>query len=98
LSRKLEKISFRDVGRAYRTLRDDADSIQAAMDALTMAGWVEPIDPDRFGRAKKWAVNPAVHGQFVKEAKAEKLRREEELARIQESIQTLGLTNKEEAA
>jgi hypothetical protein len=91
LSRALAKISARDIGRAYRTLRGDSPSLQAAMDTLVTAGWVEPVNPDRFRKAKGWVVNPAVHERFANEAEMEKQRRENERAKIREATQTLGI-------
>ena len=94
LSRKLEKITKREIGRAYNKLREDDSCLYAAMETLVIAAWVEPVNPDHYGRAKSWIVNPAVHEGFAERAAEEKARREEEMAKIYEASQLLGLGKK----
>jgi hypothetical protein len=92
LARRLEHISARDIGRAYRELRDDAAAIGAAMDTLTLAGWVVPADDQRPGSPlRRWRVLPAVHRLFGARAAAERERRARERERIAEAARALGL-------
>jgi hypothetical protein len=73
LSRGLERISARDVGRAYRELRGKKDEIEGVMRLLEHAGWVMPDNPFK---PQKWQVNPAVHKAFADQAEEERRRRE----------------------
>jgi hypothetical protein len=93
LAHKVEKISARDIGRAYRSLRGNISGIQSAMEVLHTASWVEPAETYKFGRIKKWLVNPAVHARFAELAVSEKTRREMERTRIKEATKTLGLAD-----
>ncbi len=91
LSRELEKITRRDIYRAYNELRDDPDGITRAMLALTMTGWVTPPNTQKRDYITLWQINPAVHSIFAERAKAERQRREEEKRKIQEAVKFLGL-------
>ncbi len=75
LSRKLERVTARDIGRAYRELRGKEVEILLAMDLLDHAGWVIR-DPARGAKGGSWLVNPAIHETFKAQAAAEQARRE----------------------
>jgi hypothetical protein len=81
LAHRLERISARDIGRAYRELRGDLPGIIRAMELLEHAGWVRG---DHHPKAPKWEVNPAVQRAFAERAAAERAHRE----RTQELIRT----------
>jgi hypothetical protein len=82
LSRKLDSITARDVGRAYNEIRGDRAEIVATMDMLDHAGWVQQ-HPER-PRDSAWLINPRIHQVFVKQAAAEKARR----AAVREQVRT----------
>jgi hypothetical protein len=89
---QLGRITARDVGRAYRELRGDARAISDAMEALTLAGWVTPIEMGRPGSPlARWQINPAVHVTFAARAATEKARRQRERDRIAAAVGALGL-------
>ena len=87
LSRKLDSISARDVGRAYREIRGDRAEIIATMELLDHAGWVQP-HPDR-PRDTAWLVNPRIHSTFAFSAVAEKAKREAVREQVRVSIAEL---------
>jgi hypothetical protein len=82
LSRKLDSITARDVGRAYNEIRGDRAEIVATMDMLDHAGWVQQ-HPER-PRDSAWLINPRIHQVLVKQAAAEKARR----AAVREQVRT----------
>jgi hypothetical protein len=84
LAHGLGRVSLRDLGRAYRELRDDEDALRRAMRPLEIAGWALPIEQRNGKPPREWAINPAAHRVFGERAKAEKARREAERAKIQE--------------
>lgn len=93
LAHKLEKITRREIGRAYSNLRDDEGGINRAMRVLTVSDWVKPSKWDNLNRPKWWAVDPRVHEIFAERAKQEKIRREGEIKKIQKAAKTLGMNN-----
>src|SRR5690606_29293833 len=74
LARRLSTITAREIGRAYRPLRDDRQAIGAAMEALRMAGWVMRADAGR-QNSEKWSVVAKVHEVFAARAEHERARR-----------------------
>jgi len=82
LSRGLDQITVRDIGRAYHDLRDRKDDIPRVMQTLDAAGWVNEVDPGRGKPPKQWKINPAVHTVFAARAAEERQRREREKANI----------------
>lgn len=87
LSRRLQSISSREIGRAHRELRGRTAEIVAAMDLLDHAGWVTP-HPDR-PKNSAWLINPRVHVVYAAQAAAEKARREAVREQVRESIAEL---------
>ena len=87
LSRKLEALTARDVGRAYREIRGQKAEIIMTMDTLDHAGWVQP-DPSK-PKDTAWLVNPRVHECFSERAAVEKARREAARDQIKASIAEL---------
>jgi hypothetical protein len=78
-----EKVTERDISRAYRSLRGDNAKREIAdcMQLLELASWVSPIE--RRGKAPNtWGVNAAVHFKFADRARAERERRDHERAEI----------------
>ena len=74
LIRQLDKITSRDIGRAYGEMRGDEAEILTVMDLLDHAGWVTR-DPAR-PKGGSWLVNPAIYETLKTQAAAEKARRE----------------------
>jgi Protein of unknown function (DUF3987)/Bifunctional DNA primase/polymerase, N-terminal len=93
LARGLDGVSAREIGRAYRELRSDARGISDAMQALTLAGWVQPVDTSAKPGSplSRWQVLPAVHRLYATRAAAERERRQQERERIAEAIRALGI-------
>jgi hypothetical protein len=87
LSRKLQSITSREVGRAYREIRGKPVEIAAAMDLLDHAGWVTP-DPER-PRNAAWLVSPLIHTTFTAQAADERARRETIRKQVRVSIAEL---------
>lgn len=88
LAHSKERISARDIDRAYKALREaDRREIEAVMEKLELVGWVREDLPTAPGRPiNAWTVNPAVHTQFAARAAEEKARREAAKAEIAASI------------
>jgi hypothetical protein len=87
LSRELQTVTARDIGRAYREVRGNNMAIVAAMALLEHAGWVRPTAGRPLPSA--WAINPQVHELFRAQAEAERKRRAAERERLKVSIATL---------
>ena len=79
LAERLERITSRDVVRAYGSLRapEARDELAAVMASLVTIGWLEPEVPTNPAKpVSAWAVNPAVHVRFADRAEREQARRE----------------------
>ena len=87
LSRKLERVTAREIGRGYRTLRGDKRRILATMDQLEHGGWVVP--DEQASRGEAWLVNPKVHTLYAEHAKAETARREANRRAVREKVAAL---------
>lgn len=83
LARGCSEISSRDIGRAYRQLREDTTARQRTTDILVTAGWLDPVTQRPGQPATKWAVNPLVHTLFADRAEQERQRRESERHKIE---------------
>jgi hypothetical protein len=88
LARGCNEISSRDIGRAYRQLREDTPARQRATDILVTVGWLDPVTQRPGQPATKWAVNPLVHQLFADRAEQERQRRESERRRIELATRT----------
>ena len=86
LSKKSERISFRDISRNYRALKDDRMGINRSMDLLELAGWVTARQPKPGKATIHWEVNSRVHEVFAERAEEERERREIERKRIAEVV------------
>lgn len=78
LSERLEQITSRDVTRAYGAVRapEDRDELAAVMAQMAVVGWLQPEVPRNPARpVRAWAVNPAVHVRFARQAELETERR-----------------------
>lgn len=84
LSRRLQSITARDIGRAYGAVRGKGVEIVQTMDLLDHAGWVIP-DADK-AKGAAWLINPRVHDAFAAQAAAEKARRNTARAQVRTSI------------
>jgi hypothetical protein len=96
LAHRCDRISARDIGRAYHRLRDEVVSIQTAMETLYVAGWVM-VETTNGKGPTRWKVNADVHVRFAPRAAAERTRREAERRRAFEAAQALGLVSDGEA-
>jgi hypothetical protein len=91
LARKLQRISARDVGRAYGALRSDLRAMQDAMSTLHIAGWVTADETGNGKPPTRWNVDPRVHQLFGARAAAERHRREAERQKIHAAARVLGV-------
>jgi hypothetical protein len=92
LSRKLEDITAREIGRAYGAIRGKTAEILAAMELLDHAGWVYAEPGLKPGvKPSAWDVNPRVHTIFAAQAAAEKVRRDAARERVHVSIAELAV-------
>lgn len=85
LSKGLTTISFREIRRAFRAVRDNRHAIMAALKELEAASWIEPdgeVQEWGDGFRGKWTVNPQAHRLFAERAELERTRRGEVRAKI----------------
>ena len=65
LAHAKQKVTARDIARAYRELRpatgEDYGEVRQVMETLELAGWVQPVTGTAYRPATKWLVNPKVH-------------------------------------
>jgi len=85
LAQCLPVISARDIGRAYRALRDDIGELQRTMRILESAGWVAPLNGETKEYPRLWWVDPRVHQLFEAQAEKEQDRRAQERQKIQDA-------------
>jgi hypothetical protein len=90
LAHRLPIISKRDVGRAYRPLRDNDQALERAMSYLESAGWIVPIVSGVGRRPSRWWVDPRVHRLFAKRAAQEGARRRETVEKLRETTDASG--------
>jgi Protein of unknown function (DUF3987) len=75
LSQKFQRVTTRDITRAYGALRSPEANheMMSVMSSLVTVGWLEPEEsPNPAKPTYAWLVNPAVHTRFA--AQAEKQR------------------------
>jgi hypothetical protein len=92
LAARFERITSRDVVRAYGALRppEAKDELAAVMDSLVTLGWLEPETPaNPVKPVHAWAVNPSVHIRFAERAEREQERREKARAAIDAHFEAL---------
>jgi hypothetical protein len=85
LAHRLPVVSKREVGRAYRTLRDDAAALDRAMSFLESVGWIVPMAREVGRRPSRWWVDPRVHRLFAKQAAQEEAHRKQTVQKIREA-------------
>jgi len=86
LAKKLEKITQRDIYRAFRKLRNDQTGICDAMHHLETAGWVKPKKMDSKRQITQWAIDSRVHDIFSKRAKLETDDRKKNQVKVRKAI------------
>jgi hypothetical protein len=97
LAHGLRTVTLRDIGRAYRNVRDDSQAIRDAMGVLEIAGWVKPVNIN--GKPpSRWEVALSVHRKFAARADAERIRRDAEKAKIAAAERMLSPVEEPEAA
>lgn len=92
LAHGLERITSRDVVRAYGALRapEARDELAAVMAGLVTIGWLEPEIPANSAKPVwAWRVNPAVHVAFAARAAREHDLREKAREAIAADIEVL---------
>ena len=89
LARNVEKITARDIGRAYRELRGDHRMIAQAIEFLCDCGWARPTIWDKRHNPYQWDINPEVHTRFATAAAAEKERRDAVIALLRSKVSDL---------
>jgi hypothetical protein len=90
LAHHLDRITSRDIVRAYGALRapEAKDELASVMASLVTIGWLEPEEPtNAFRPVSAWAVNPAVHVTFEARAAKERETREQIQERINAYVQ-----------
>jgi hypothetical protein len=76
LSRKLKKITRRDVAHGDRTMRGlEKHQTDVVLDQLEALGWLFKDPPIRPGGPSHWRINPEVHARFAERGKVEAERR-----------------------
>lgn len=89
LSRGFNRVTRRDITRAYGDLRapECARELTSVMAGLEAMAWVRVEDPDNPARMPAgWFVNPRVHAVFAERAEQERQRRKQALAATTEII------------
>ena len=92
LAHKLDRITSRDVAKAYRPLRPPECKSELAdvMASLATVGWIEPIVPANTAKPVwSWDVNPHVHTIFSDRAERERQAREQAKADIAADVAVL---------
>lgn len=88
LAHKSEKITAREIGRAYRPLRGKAEETAQAMAVLDDASWTRPVAGRQHDSAV-WEVNPLVHTVFATAAAHEKDRRARVIEALKQKVSDL---------
>jgi Protein of unknown function (DUF3987) len=90
LANDLDRITVRDVYRAYTALSapEDRDELHSVMASLVSLGWLDPEQPrNPLNPVASWRVNPRVHATFTERSEQERQerrqRQEETIARRQ---------------
>jgi Protein of unknown function (DUF3987) len=92
LTHKMERITIREITRAYGQLRapECRKELADVMTSLELVGWLEPVNP---GNAMKlvstWLVNPAVHSLYAPQGDAERAARQQTKEAIAATIEEL---------
>lgn len=92
LAKRLDRVTTRDITRAYGALRppEAKAELAATMDSLVAVGWLEPEMPDNPAKPVfSWLVNPRVHQSFADRAEKEARRRAEAKGLIAKAVAAL---------
>jgi hypothetical protein len=92
LANRLDRITSRDITRAYGALRppECRKEMGDVMASLVVAGWLEPEEPSNALKpVSSWLVNPAVHTKFAEKAAAERATRQQTKEAIAATIEEL---------
>jgi hypothetical protein len=87
LAHQLDRITVRDVNRAYLALRppEARNELHSVMASLVSIGWLDPEPPrNPLNPVSAWRVNPLVHGLYAAQAENE---RQERQKRAEETIE-----------
>jgi hypothetical protein len=101
LAHHMDRITTRDVVRAYRALGspEARDELAAVMTNLVAIGWLEPeVSPNPAKPVSAWAVNPAVYTTFEARAAREREARGKARERLQADIEVLRRKRRREAS
>jgi hypothetical protein len=73
----LERITARDITRAYGALRapEERPTLYSVMDSLCLFGWLTPIQRGEAQPVTTWSINPRVHILYAERAETERERR-----------------------
>jgi len=85
LAHKLDRITARDVVRAYIQLQapEARPELDATMAGLVTIGWLDPEPPrNLLNPVSAWRVNPAVHERFAARADQERTERRQRAEEI----------------
>jgi hypothetical protein len=92
LANRLDRITSRDITRAYGSLRppECRKEMGDVTASLVVAGWLEPEAPSNALKpVSSWLVNPAVHTKFAEKAAAERATRQQTKEAIAATIEEL---------
>lgn len=92
LAHKMERITARDITRAYGDLRapECRKDLADVMASLVIFGWLEPEDPkNALKSVHSWLVNPAAHNLFEAKAEGERARRQRTKEAIAATVENL---------
>jgi hypothetical protein len=87
LARQLDRITVRDVNRAYLALRapEARHELHSVMASLVSIGWLDPEPPrNPLNPVSAWRVNPLVHQLYADQAEKERQERDK---RAEETIE-----------
>jgi hypothetical protein len=85
LARELGRLTLRDLVQARRSFRapEHRRTLLATLEAMVDCGWLVPEDVPWPSEPTAWRVNPRVHERFRKAAEAERARRAQVRAELQ---------------
>lgn len=92
LSHRSDRITVRDIVRAYRPLSasETRNELAAVMDSLTTVDWVEPEPTANPAKSiSSWRINPLVYVNYAAKAERERQAREQTKAAIAASVEVL---------
>jgi monomeric isocitrate dehydrogenase len=91
LAKRLERVTTRDVVRAYRALRgpEQRRELQEVMESLATMGWLRAEPTTNLSKLPRaWEVNPCIHSIFAARAQQEREDRSQARQEAAENIRS----------